>query len=136
VRYQFIDDHRNEYPITLMCRVLAVARSGYYQWRKQPLSTRKMADLLLLVHIKDIFAESRETYGSYRIYIELTEQGIRCGRKRIARLMQAHDLEPKTVRPFKVVTTDSNHNLPIAPNRLNQHFMADRPDQIWLADIV
>ncbi len=135
MRYQFIEEHRDEYPITLMCRILEVTRSGYYQWRKQPLSARKMANLLLLVHIKDIFAESRETYGSYRIYIELTEQGIRCGRKRIARLMQEYDLEPKTVRPFKVVTTDSNHNLPIAPNRLNQHFMADRPDQIWLSDI-
>jgi putative transposase len=135
VRYQFIEKHRDEYPITLMCRILEVVRSGYYEWRKQPLSMRKMADLLLLMHIKDIFAESRETYGSYRIYIELTEQGIRCGRKRIARLMQACDLEPKTVRPFKVVTTDSNHNLPIAPNRLNQQFSADRPDQIWLTDI-
>jgi len=135
VRYKFIEEHREQYPVTLMCRILEVARSGYYEWRKQPLSARKMADLLLLMHIKDIFEQSRETYGSYRIYIELSEQGIGCGRKRIARLMREYDLEPKTVRPFKVITTDSKHYLPIAPNRLNQNFNADRPDHIWLSDI-
>jgi transposase InsO family protein len=135
VKYQFIEDHRDQYPVTLMCQLLDVARSGYYKWREQPLSARKMADLLLLRHIQDIFTESRETYGSYRIHAELAEQGLRCSRKRVARLMQTYDLEPKTGRPFKVVTTDSNHNLPVAPNRLNQQFSADRPDQIWLTDI-
>lgn len=135
MKYQFIEEHRDEYPVRLMCQVLEVARSGYYQWRKQPLSKRKMADLLLLMHIKDIFEQSRETYGSYRIQAELTEQGIRCSRKGVARLMREYDLKPKTARPFKVVTTDVNHNLPVAPNRLNQLFEADRPDQIWLSDI-
>jgi len=135
VKYQFIEDHRAQYPVTLMCRVLEVVRSGYYQWRTQPLSTRKMADLLLLMHIQDIFTESRETYGSYRIQAELAEQGLRCSRKRVARLMRQSNLTPKTVRLFRVITTDSNHNLPVAPNRLNQEFTADRPDQIWLTDI-
>ncbi len=135
MKYQFIEDHRDQYPVTLMCRVLEVVRSGYYEWRKQPLSARKMADLLLLMHIKDIFAESRETYGSHRIQAELAEQGLPCGRKRVARLMREYNLEPKTVRPFRVVTTDTNHQLPVAPNRLNQEFTADRPDQIWLTDI-
>ena len=135
MRYQFIEKHRDEYPVTLMCRILEVTRSGYYEWGKQPLSARKMADLLLLIHIKDIFEQSRQTYGSYRILAELTEQGIRCGRKRVARLMQEYNLEPKTVRPFRVITTDSNHNLAVAPNQLNQVFTADRPDQIWLTDI-
>ena len=135
MKYQFIEAHHAEYPVTLMCRVLAVVRSGYYQWRKQPLSTRKMADLVLLMHIKDIFEQSRETYGSYRIQAELADEGLRCGRKRVARLMREYNLEPKTVRPFRAVTTDSNHQLPVAPNRLNQEFTADRPDQSWLTDI-
>lgn len=135
MKYQFIEEHRDEYPVTLMCQVLEVARSGYYQWRKQPLSKRKMADLLLLMHIQDIFAESRDTYGSYRIQAELAEQGICCGRKRVARLMQAYQMRPKTVRCFRVITTDNNHKLRVAPNRLNQEFTADRPDQIWLTDI-
>jgi len=135
VKYQFIEDHRDQYPVTLMCQVLEVVRSGYYQWRKQPLSRRKMADLLLLTHIQDIFVESRATYGSYRIQAELAEQGLRCSRKRVARLMRENNLTPKTVRRFRVVTTDSNHQLPVAPNRLNQEFTADRPDKIWLTDI-
>lgn len=135
MKYQFIEAHRDQYPVTLMCRVLDIARSGYYAWRKQPLSARKMADLLLLMHIRDIFEQSRQTYGSYRIQATLADQGLRCGRKRVARLMREYELEPKTTRPFKVVTTDTNHTLPVAPNRLNQEFTADRPDQIWLADI-
>jgi len=135
MKYRFIENHRHQYPINLMCRVLAVARSGYYEWRKQPLSAQKMADLLLLMHIRDIFAESRNTYGSCRIQAVLAEQGLRCSRKRVARLMQADNLKPKTVRPFKVVTTDSKHNLPVAPNRLNQQFRAEQSDKIWLTDI-
>lgn len=135
MKYQFIEEHRDQYPVTLMCRVLDIARSGYYAWRKQPLSARKMADPLLLMHIRDIFEQSRQTDGSYRIQATLVEQSLRCGRKRVARLMREDELEPKTTRPFKVVTTDPNHTLPVAPNRLNQEFTADRPDQIWLADI-
>ena len=135
MKYQFIEEHRHEYPVTVMCQVLEVARNGYYKWRKQPLSARKVADLVLLRHIRDIFEQSKETYGSYRIHAELAEQGIRCGRKRVARLMRTYNLKPKTVRSFKVVTTDSNHKLPVAPNRLKQQFSADRPDQLWLTDI-
>lgn len=135
MKYKFIETHRDHYPISLMCRVLIVARSGYYEWRKQPLSAQKMADLLLLMHIRDIFAESRNTYGSCRIQAVLAQQGLCCSRKRVARLMQADNLTPKTVRPFKVVTTDSNHQLPVAPNRLNQQFRAEQSDQTWLTDI-
>lgn len=135
MRYQFIEAHREQYPVTLMCQVLEIARSGYYAWRKQPLSRRKMADLLLLMHIRDVFEQSRQTYGSYRVQATLADQGLGCGRKRVARLMREYELEPKTTRSFKVVTTDANHSLPVAPNRLNQAFIADRPNQIWLADI-
>jgi putative transposase len=135
MKYQFIEAHRQEYPVTMMCRVLEVARNGYYQWRRQPLSARKVADGVLLMHIGDVFEQSRETYGSHRIRAELAAQGIHCGRKRVARLMRLHNLKPKTGRSFKVVTTDSNHKLPVAPNRLQQQFTADRSDQVWLTDI-
>jgi putative transposase len=114
---------------------MSPSRSGYYEWRKQPLSAQKMADMLLLRPIQDIFTESQDSYGSYRIQAELAQQGLHCGRKRLARLMRLYKLVPKTVRPFKVVTTDSNHTLPVAPNRLNQQFSADRPDPIWLTDL-
>lgn len=135
MRYRFIEDQRNDYPVTLLCQVMQVARSGYYNWRKQPLSPRKMADLVLLQHIRDIFEEGRQTYGSDRIQGILAEQGIRCGRERVARLMQANGLKPKTKRPFRVITTDSKHKLPVAPNRLEQDFTADAADQKWTTDI-
>lgn len=135
MRYQFIADHHNDYPVTLLCRVMQVARSGYYAWRKEPLSTRKVADMVLLQHIRDIFEEGRQTYGSDRIQGILADQGIRCGRERVARLMQADNLKPKTRRPFRVITTDSKHQLPVSPNQLDQDFSADDPDQKWATDI-
>ena len=105
MRYQFIEDHRNDYPVTLLCRVMQVVRSGYYAWRNEPLTLRKVADMVLLQHIRDIFEEGRHTYGSARIQGILADQGIRCGRKRVARLMQAAGLKPKTRRPWRVITT-------------------------------
>ena len=135
MKYKFIAAHRAQYPVSVMCRVLAVARSGYYERHKQPLSARMMADQLLLMHIRDIFAESRNTYGSCRIQAVLAKQGLRCSRKRVARLMRQDKLWPITVQPFKVVTTDSNHKLPVAPNRLRQQFSTDQADKIWLTDI-
>jgi transposase InsO family protein len=114
---------------------MQVARSGYYAWRKRPLSPRKVADMVLLQHIHDVFEEGRQTYGSERIQAILAEQGLRCGRERVARLMREADLRPKTGRRFKPVTTDSNHDRPVAPNRLNQDFTAAGPDQKWGTDI-
>jgi putative transposase len=135
MKYRFIKDHRTQYSISLMCRVLKVARSGYYEWCKQPLSPQKMANQLLLMHIRDVFADSRNTYGSCRLQAVLAQQGLHCSRKRVARLMRTDNLKPKTARPFKVATTDSNHKLPVAPNHVNQDFTADGPDQKWTTDI-
>jgi transposase InsO family protein len=94
-----------------------------------------MADEQLLGQITALFEESRETYGMPTIYRLLKKAGVRCSRKRVARLMREQQLVPKTVRRFRVVTTDSNHDQPVAPNRLNQDFSADGPDQKWVADI-
>jgi putative transposase len=135
MRYQFIEAHRGEFQVSVMCRVLTVSRSGYYAWRSRPVSARKMADEQLLEQIKALFVESRETYGMPTIYRLLKKAGVRCSRKRVARLMREQQLVPKTVRRFRVVTTDSNHDQPVAPNRLNQDFSADGPDQKWVADI-
>ena len=134
MRFEFIDTHRENYPVTLMCQVLAVTPSGYYAWRKRPASQRKMADTELLTKIEEIYVQSRHTYGSPRIHAVLRDQGIRCSCKRVARLMRQAGLQVKRKRSYKV-TTQSNHNLPVAPNLLKQQFTADRPNQIWLADI-
>jgi hypothetical protein len=135
MKFQFIEDHREEFEITVMCRVLGVSRSGYYAWRKRPVSPRKMANDKLLGQIKEVYQKSRQTYGSPRIHAELVGQGIKCGRNRVARLMRLHNVRAKQKRTFKVKTTDSNHNHPVAPNRLEQDFQAQHPDQKWLADI-
>jgi transposase InsO family protein len=135
VKYQFIADHDQQYPVTLMCRILGVVRSGYYRWRKVPVGKRKMADMILSMHIKDIFEQSRDTYGSYRIHAELLDEGIRCGRERVARLARENNLEPKAARRFKIMTTDNKHRLPVAPNLLNRNFTAEDRDKIWLTDM-
>jgi putative transposase len=135
VKYQFIANHRQEFEITVMCRVLGVARSGYYAWRQRPVSAREMANQELTEQIKDIHQQSRQTYGSPRIQAELADNGVKCGHNRVARLMQEADLQAKQSRKFKVSTSDSNHEYPVAPNRLNQDFSASRANQKWLADI-
>ena len=135
MKYQFIAAHREEFEIAVMCRVLHVSRSGYYAWCKRPISARKMADQQLSQQIKEIHQHSRQTYGSPRIRAELAAQGVKCGRKRVARLMRQANLRARQNRKFKVITTDSTHNHPVAPNRLEQDFTASRPNEKWLGDI-
>lgn len=117
-----------------MCRVLEVSTSGYYDWRKRPESRRQKEDRRLVVEIKAIHSESRQTYGSPRIHDELKDRGIRCGRKRVARLMRLHDISAKQKRRFKA-TTDSKHTLPVAENVLNRQFTPSAPNVAWSADI-
>jgi putative transposase len=135
MKYQFIADHRQEFKITMMCRVLKVSRSGYYAWCKRPVSEREMANQKLTEQIEEIHQESRQTYGSPRIQAELADQEIKCGHNRVARLMRQAGLRAKQKRKFKVTTTDSAHNYPVAPNRLDQDFQASQPNKKWVADI-
>ena len=135
MKYQFIADHRQEFKITAMCRVLKVSRSGYYAWCQRPVSKREMANQKLTAQIEEIHQESRQTYGSPRIHAELADQEIKCGHNRVARLMRQAGLRAKQKRKFKVTTTDSAHNYPVAPNRLDQDFQASQPNEKWVADI-
>lgn len=140
--FRFIQDHRHEFAVTMMCRVLGVSRSGYYAWQKRPISQREQVNLgaaaRLCSHlVKEIwkaYKASRQTYGSPRITAELRACGIVCGRHRVARLMRLHSIRPKRKRRFKV-TTDSAHSRPVAPNLLKQQFRAQRINQTWLADV-
>jgi hypothetical protein len=135
MRFHFIADHCEQFEVTVMCRVLEVSRSGYYAWRKRPTSEREMADQALTEQIKVIYGKSQGTYGSPRIQAELAAEGVKVSRKRVARLMRQADLRGDDQgQTFKVVTTDANHDYPIAPNLLAQAFEAERPDQVWLAD--
>lgn len=135
MKYQFIAHHREGFEITVMCRVLGVSRSGYYAWGQRPVSAREMANQALTQQIKDIHHQSRQTYGSPRIQAELADKGVQCGHNRVARLMQEAELQAKQSHKFKVTTTNSSHDYPVVPNRLNQDFIASRANEKWLADI-
>lgn len=134
MRFQFIQDHRDEFPVTRMCKVLNVSSSGYYVWRKRPVSAREMANQELVRAIKAAYNSSYEIYGSPRIYHELKAHGVACSENRVARLMRLQGIRAKQVRRYKT-TTKCNKARPVAPNLLKRKFVADRPDQKWLVDI-
>ncbi len=118
-----------------MCIVLEVSRSGYYGWLKRRSSVRRREDQELLERIRSIHRESRGTYGSPRIHRRLQEDGVKCGRNRVARLMRENDIRGKcSGRKFKPKTTDSNHQERIFPNKLPDAVI-EGPDQVWAADI-
>jgi len=124
-----------EFPISLMCHVLKVQPSGFYAWLKRPESKRQKEDERLRVHIRASHKASRKTYGSPRVLRDLRADGVRAGRKRIARLMREEGLKGALPRKFKR-TTDSAHDKPIAPNILNRKFSAvEQTNKVWVADI-
>ncbi len=118
-----------------MCKTLRVSRSGFYAWFGRSESDRAREDRRLLALIQGVFDESRCTYGSPRVHACLQQRGVRCSEKRVARLMKKHGLRPRLKKQFRVQTTDSNHDNPIAPNLLEQNFDTDRPNQAWVSDI-
>ena len=117
-----------------MCHVLGVKVSAYYTWRTRQESRREREDRRLLVHIRSVHAESRQSYGSPRIYRELKDRGIEVGEHRVARLMRQHQIRPRQAKRFRA-TTDSRHSLPVAENTLERQFAVDRPNAVWAADI-
>lgn len=134
MRYAFIDRYRHMYPVLVMCNVLEVSSSGYYAWRGRPESRRSREDCELKKKIRSIFNQSRQTYGSPRILDEFRDQGIPCGRKRIARLMKEDHLVPKKARRFRR-TTIAQPDHKKAPNLLGRQFTVGAPDTVWVGDI-
>jgi putative transposase len=135
MRFRFIEDRRDEYPVTIMCRVLDVSPAGYYAWRARSESRRSVANRTLLDDIKRVHRDNHGCYGSPRIHRELEAQGHGTSRGRIERLMRRHGIRAIMAGPRRVRTTDSRHDLPIAPNLLDRNFTAEAPNRIWLADI-
>jgi transposase InsO family protein len=128
---------RDQYSILALCAELDVSPSGYYDWRQRQTSPgpRALENQLLATRITELHEQSRETYGSPRIVMELRKSGVRHGRNRIARLMKQEGLCGRQKARYRVQTTDSNHDEPIAPNRLAEAPKATAPNQIWVADI-
>lgn len=135
MRFRFIEDHRTDYPVRIICGVLDISPAGYYAWRSRPESRRSAANRELLGHIRQVHRDTRGRYGSPRIHVELQAQGRGVSRGRIERLMRRHGIRANMARPRRVRTTDSRHDYPIAPNLLNRNFSAAAPNQVWLTDI-
>lgn len=134
MRFVFIDAEKASYPIRILCRVLQVSRSGYYAWRTRMPSARDLEDERLRPKVVEAFKTGRGTYGSPRVHAELLDQGFEVGRKRIARLMREMGLQGVSPRKFRV-TTDSDHDHPMAKNVLDRDFEASRPNEKWVTDI-
>lgn len=133
--YQFMAEHESEFRIQRMCRVLGVGRSGYYAWRSRPASQRVQADEALVAKIRQEYQLSRGTYGSPRIHAALQKQGVKCGRKRVARLMRQHKITGRKRQKRRPVTTQRDPGAIPAPNLLKQEFCASAPNQKWVSDI-
>ena len=135
MRFRFIEDHRQEHPVRLMCHVLGVSPSGYYAWRGRPESMRATANRALLADIRRLHERHRGRCGSPRIHAALRAEGGTASRGRVERLMRRHGIRGVAARRFRPVTTDSRHGLPIAPDLLGQGFQAPAPNRVWLSDI-
>ena len=133
MRYEFIRAEKVRFPVRLMCRLLEVSRSGFYAWLKRR-DSLELNDRQLLQLIREIFAQSHETYGSPRIYRELRARGVRCDKARVERLMRENEITPPRKKKYRV-TTDSNHKNPVAPNVLQRDFTSPAPNRRWVSDI-
>ena len=127
--------HQAIYPIRTMARVLKVSASGYYAWRSRPASARAAADADLTRHIRTIHAGSHGTYGAPRIHAELKANGLSVGRKRIARLMRAAGIAGVSRRRSAPITTRQATDHHPASDLVRRNFMAERPNELWVADI-
>ena len=126
MKYQFVAKHQGRYPVRRICALLGISRSGYYAWRNRKPSQREHHMQILINHIQQAYKRSRKTYGSPRVYAQLKKQGIACNQKTVAKYMRQEGL--KGQRKYRrVVTTNSKHDFPVAPNLLNREFQAERP---------
>ena len=135
MKFRFIADHQEEWPVRVMCDVLGVSPAGYFAWRCRPESARAAAHRTLLADVRRLQALHRGRYGSPRMHAALRAEGRSVSRGRVERLMRRHGIRAAASRRFRPVTTDSRHGLPVAPNLLEQRFEASAPNQVWLADL-
>ena len=135
-RYQMIKELRDLYPLRVLCRVLSVSRSGYHAWRRRAPSQRARARGRLKLAVLAAHQRTRQTYGTLRLQRELAADGFRVSLGTLRRVRRELGLCcVQSKRRFRVQTTDSGHQLPVAPNLLAQDFTAARPDEVWTADI-
>jgi putative transposase len=134
-RYQRIQAMEKEYLLSDLCAALAVSRSGYYAWRNGAPSARQVANAQLCEEIQALRRGPEAAYGSPRMTVELQSRGHACSENRMARLMRRHGWRAQVRPRFVPCTTDSDHDEPIAPNRLAQRAAPEGPNEVWLQDI-
>ena len=134
MKARFIVTDRSRLPVRRKCHLAEMPRSTFYASIDRPESRRARRNRYLLVLIGEVFARSERLYGSRRVHAELRKHNIKCGHNRVARLMKLHGLVGVQRRAYRV-TTDSEHDCPIAPNRLGRDFRATKPDRVYVADI-
>jgi len=128
-------DHQSLFAVGKMCKTFKVSRSGYYVWLKRKPSTRKMSNQKTLMLIKEVHNKSKGRYGSPKITHELRNRGIHISRPRVARIMKANGIKSVVHKSFRIQTTDSNHNYPVAENLLNRDFTPEKTGKAWVSDI-
>ena len=134
MRYAWIEQHRDDYAVCRMCRLLAVSRTGFLQWRRRPPSARAQANARLDAQVAALHAASNGSYGRPRIVHGLRAQGLQVGHERVRRSLQRQALRPVYKRPYRV-TTDSNHRQPVASNVLARQFDGWAINRAWVCDI-
>jgi transposase InsO family protein len=132
--FRFIDEHKGQWPVRLLCEALDVSTTGYYAWRDRPASARQQERDALLVQIRAIHTEFKARYGSPRIHAELVARGHSCCVNTVAKAMRDNGIVAKTAKKSRC-TTDSNHELPVAENLLDRQFDPGFPNEAWVADI-
>ena len=135
MRYRFIQAEKAVYPVGVLCRVLDVARSGFYAWCQRPISTRAQENQGLVRHIRACYQASRGRYGSPRIHQDLQAQGFRVGRHRVARLMRLHDIRSVSRRCRVWRARAGAPPEVVAANTLRREFAATRLNEKWAGDI-
>lgn len=133
MKYRFISEHQRQFRITTMCRVLRMARAGYYQWLQKPMSDRDIEDQRLLGLIRDSYAASSGVYGARRVLGDLREIGEVCGKHRVAKIMREQGI--KAVRGYKAPRRIAGRPSILSPNRLDRQFTVSAPDRAWVTDI-
>ena len=129
-----IKEESSRFSLGLMCRLLSVSTSGYYNWRSRKPSRREEENRQLANKIKAIFDDEKSRSGALRITQRLNNEGTPVGRHRVAKIMRSNGWRARAAKKFKA-TTNSNHQLPVAPNLLQQNFSANRPNEKWVSDI-
>lgn len=134
MKFRFIQDQRETFPVGQLCRVLEVSRGGFYAWNKRPHSERDRENAELVKRIHAVHRENRGVYGSPRVYQALRAAGHSAGKHRVARLMRLEGLRGRAARRFRFIATRRS-DFPAAPNLVMRKFHADAPNRLWVADI-